>query len=173
MTQNEITIPIPHLVPTSNLKVDGKNPNKMDRETLDRVKASIKKFGFIVPIITNKDLVIADGEHRWIAANELAMHEVLIVDIPVAEVDRYLIRQVLNSSAVRGVHDRELDAVEFQTIIDLGREKDLKYLLNLSDDKLDSYLKEEQSINYERKFQLIANLPSEEELTDLYNRLTN
>jgi hypothetical protein len=95
MTQ-EILVPEPEVVATSELKVDGKNPNKMSREQHDRLKASIKKFGFIVPIITNKDLLIADGEQRWIIAKELAMPNVLIIRLPMEEVDRHLIRQVLN-----------------------------------------------------------------------------
>ena len=49
---SEILIPEPEVVATSELKVDGKNPNKMSREQHDRLKVSIKKFGFIVPIIT-------------------------------------------------------------------------------------------------------------------------
>ena len=92
----EILIPEPQIVATSVLKVDGKNPNKMSREQHDRLKASIKKFGFIVPIITNKDLLIADGEQRWIIAKELAMPNVLVIRLPIEEVDRHLIRQVLN-----------------------------------------------------------------------------
>ena len=78
----EILIPEPEVVATSELKVDGKNPNKMTREQLDRLKASIQKFGFIVPIITNKDLLIADGEQRWTVAKELAMPNVLIIRLP-------------------------------------------------------------------------------------------
>ena len=47
----EILIPKPEVVATSELKVDGKNPNKMSREQHERLKASIKKFGFIeVPL---------------------------------------------------------------------------------------------------------------------------
>src|SRR3972149_11016543 len=93
-TTEEITVPNAETVPTSSLKADGQNPNKMSREQLDRLKTSIKKFGFIVPIITNKDLLIADGEQRWIVANELAMPNVLVIRLPVADVDRRLIRQV-------------------------------------------------------------------------------
>jgi ParB-like chromosome segregation protein Spo0J len=72
----EILVPKPEVVATSTLKVDGKNPNKMSREQHERLKTSIQKFGFIVPIITNKDLLIADGE-RLIIAKELAMPNVL------------------------------------------------------------------------------------------------
>jgi DNA modification methylase len=114
----------------------------MTRDQLDRLKTSIKKYGFLVPIITNKDLVIADGEQRWIIANELAMPKVLIVRVPLEEVDRLLIQQIMNSSAVRGVHDLLLDAMSFENIIDLGKEDDLKYLLDLTDGKLERYLNE-------------------------------
>ena len=78
------------------------------------------------------------------------MQNVLVIRLPVEEVDRRLLRQVL--SKLKGIHDRELDAEEFEAIIELGREDDLKYLLNLSDDKLDGYLKEEESIGYEKQF---------------------
>jgi ParB-like chromosome segregation protein Spo0J len=54
----------------------------MSREQHERLKASIKKFGFIVPIITNKDLLIADGEQRWIIEKERAMPNVLIIRLP-------------------------------------------------------------------------------------------
>jgi hypothetical protein len=47
----EILVPEPEVVATSELKVDGKNPNRMSREQHERLKTSIKKFGFIVPHI--------------------------------------------------------------------------------------------------------------------------
>jgi ParB-like chromosome segregation protein Spo0J len=145
----EITVPNPEVVATSQLKADGKNPNKMDRATLDRLKTSIKKFGFIVPIITNKDLLIADGEQRWIAANELAMPNVLVVRLPVEEVDRRLLRQVLNK--LRGEHELLLDAEEFEKIIALGKKEDLQYLLGLDDDKLKQYLTKDEKIGLPEK----------------------
>lgn len=37
MTQ-EITVPAPETVPTSSLKCDGQNPNRLDRNGLDRLK---------------------------------------------------------------------------------------------------------------------------------------
>ena len=165
----EILLPKPEVVATSELKVDGKNPNKMSREQHERLKTSIQKFGFIVPIITNKDLLIADGEQRWIVAKELAMPNVLVIRLPVEEVDRRLLRQVLNK--LKGTHDRELDAEEFEAIIELGREDDLKYLLNLSDDKLDGYLKEEESIGYEKQFEVVVECEDEINQEAIYNKL--
>jgi ParB-like chromosome segregation protein Spo0J len=169
MMNQEILVPNPEVVATSELKVDGKNPNKMSREQHERLKTSIKKYGFIVPIITNKDLLIADGEQRWIVAKELAMSNVLVIRLPVEEVDRRLLRQVLNK--LKGTHDRELDAEEFEAIIELGREDDLKYLLNLSDDKLDGYLKEEESIGYEKQFEVVVECEDEINQEATYNKL--
>jgi len=37
---------------------------------------SIRKWRFIVPIITKKDLLVADGEQRLTAAKALGMKEV-------------------------------------------------------------------------------------------------
>lgn len=169
MTQ--IVILKPELVATSELKVDGKNPNRMTRQEIDRLKKSFEKWGFFVPIVTNKDLLIADGEQRWTAAKELDMSEVLVVRLPVEDVDRRLLRQVLNK--LKGTHDRAADAEEFEIIIELGREDDLKYLLNLSDDKLDGYLKEPEPIEYEKKFQVAVDCKDEIDMEALTNRLTS
>lgn len=171
MSEPDIIIPIPEIVATSSLTVDGKNPNKMTRDQLDRLKTSMKKFGFLLPIITNKDLLIADGEQRWIIANELAMKNVLVTRLPVAEVTRKMLRQVLNK--LHGEHERDADTLEFNEIIDLGGKDDLKYLLGLSDDKLDGYLKEEEPVGYEKKFQLGVDCEDEIDLEALNNRLTS
>lgn len=167
----EIAIPSPEVVATSELTVDGKNPNKMTKEQQDRLASSIKKWGFIVPIITNKDLLIADGEQRWTVAKSMGMSQVSVIRLPVQDVDRRLLRQVLNK--LRGDHDRELDALEFQTIIDLGKEADLKYLLELSDDKLDGYLKNEKPISYTKTFEVVVECEDETTQETVYIKLQN
>jgi len=167
----QIVVATQEIVPISELKVDGKNPNRMDRATLDRLKASIEKFGFIDPIITNKDLLIADGEKRWTAAKELGMEKVSIIRLDVEEVTRLLIRQVENK--VHGVHDRDVDSEQFETIIELGREEDLKYLLDLSDDKLDGYLKDEESIGYEKQFEVVVECEDEINQEAIYAKLVS
>jgi hypothetical protein len=138
--QQEIQIPNAELVAVADLKTDQQNPNRMTKEQHERLSASIKKWGFIVPIITNKDLLIADGEQRWTVAKSLGMTQVSVIRLPVEDVDRRLLRQVLNK--LRGEHELLLDAEEFEKIIDLGHKDDLKYLLDLTDAKLERYLNE-------------------------------
>ena len=129
-----IVIPERELVSLADLKVDGNNPNVMTDKQHERLATSIKKYGFIVPIITNKDLLIADGEQRLTVAKSLNMSQVPVIRLSVEDVDRRLLRQVLNK--LRGEHEPLLDADEFEKIITLGKEDDLKYLLELDDVKL-------------------------------------
>jgi len=99
-----IIIPAAETIKVSDIKTDGQNPNKMSKDQLERLKTSIKKWGFIVPIITNKDFLIADGEQRYTAAKALGMTEVSVIRLPVEDVDRRLVRQVLNK--LKGEHQR-------------------------------------------------------------------
>jgi len=136
----DIKIPEQTLVDVDKLHVDGDNPNRMDDIQHKRLKTSIMTYGFIVPIITNKDLLIADGEQRWTVAKSLNMTQVPVIRLPVEDVDRRLLRQVLNK--LRGEHDLTADALEFEKIIEAGRTDDLKHLLDLNDNKLEKYLQE-------------------------------
>ena len=160
---------MPERIKLSDLKFDGCNPNKLNKEGMERLKASIKKYGDIVPIVTTKDLLVADGQQRATAMKELGMTECSVLRLDVEDVDRRLLRQVLNK--LRGEHDRELDALEFQTIIDLGKEDDLKYLLDLSDDKLDGYLKDEEPIGYLKTFEVVISCEDETIQEAVYNKL--
>ncbi len=134
----EIQVPKQELVPIDSLKTDGQNPNKLTIKEMDRLMQSIRKWGFLVPIVTNRDLLIADGEHKWEAAKRLEMREVPVIRLDVDEVDRRLLRQVLNK--LRGTHEPLGDAEEFKRIIEGNGESDLKVLLDLSTKELNHYL---------------------------------
>jgi len=114
MSELEVKVPPAELVDVGSFKVDNENPNRMSPRRLEALKKSIQRYGFVVPIITNKDLIIADGEHRLKAAKALGMKQVSVVRLPVDEVDRRLIRQVMNK--LRGEHDLFLDAEEYYAL---------------------------------------------------------
>lgn len=52
-----------------------KNPRD-NREAVDKVAASIQMFGFLVPIVIDKDDVIVEGHTRLLAARKIGMKEV-------------------------------------------------------------------------------------------------
>ena len=140
MCSATVEIPQAETVDITLLKTDQDNPNRMTPQQLERLRTSIEKYGFIVPIITNKDLLIADGEQRWIVAKQLNMTRVPVIRLPVEDVDRRLLRQVLNK--LRGEHELLADAYEFDRIIQAGHEEDLKQLLLLNDSQIERYLTE-------------------------------
>jgi ParB-like chromosome segregation protein Spo0J len=135
----ELRIPAPELVNVDSLTVDGMNPNRMGARRFEALKKSIERWGFIVPVITNKDLLVADGEHRLRAAKELGMKQVSVVRLPVDEVDRRLIRQVMNK--IRGEHDLFLDAEEYFQIVSAGSQELLRDLLTENDLRIRNLLK--------------------------------
>ena len=125
-----IRIPNVRVVGIDDLRVDDKNPNKMRSDLFEALKKNLSKFGFIVPIITNEDLLIADGEHRWRAAKELGMSEVPVISLPVSEVDRRMLRQVLNK--LRGEHDIKLDDEEYRFFLEQNEFEEFKSLVGFS-----------------------------------------
>jgi ABC-type transport system involved in cytochrome c biogenesis ATPase subunit/N-acetylglutamate synthase-like GNAT family acetyltransferase len=139
MTELEVKVPPAEFVLVEALKVDNENPNRLSPRRFEALKKSIQRFGFVVPIITNRDLLVADGEHRLRVARALGMKRVSVVRLPVDEVDRRLIRQVMNK--LRGEHDLFMDAEEYYRIV-CGDKRDLlKALLNESDLRIDNLLR--------------------------------
>ncbi|MCW4002459.1 MAG: ParB N-terminal domain-containing protein [Candidatus Bathyarchaeota archaeon] len=133
--EREIPIPMSERVKISDLKLDTENnPNRMTLAQLDRLKASIKRWGDIVPVVTNCELLVADGQQRITAMKELGMTECSVICLPVKEVDRRLLRQVLNK--LRGKHNRELDTADYLRIVEQGEKEDLKALLESVGEKL-------------------------------------
>ncbi|MGO8805529.1 MAG: ParB N-terminal domain-containing protein [Candidatus Bathyarchaeia archaeon] len=140
-TTTEFKIPVPpaELIDLDLLSTDKCNPNKLSSRKFEALKKSIQRFGFVVPVIANKFLVVADGEHRLLAAKALGLKQVTVVRLPISEVDRRLIRQVMNK--LRGEHDLFLDAEEYYRIICEDQRDSLKSLLIETDLRIDNLLK--------------------------------
>jgi ABC-type transport system involved in cytochrome c biogenesis ATPase subunit/GNAT superfamily N-acetyltransferase len=134
-----VAVPPVELIDVDRLRVDGQNPNRLSSRRFEALKKSIQRYGFVVPIITNRDLLVADGEHRLRAAKALGMKQVSVVRLPVSEVDRRLIRQVMNK--LRGEHDLFLDAEEYYRIVCEDQRNLLKALVNETDLRIDNLLK--------------------------------
>ena len=148
-------IPSAELVDVELLRVDGQNPNVQSRRQFKALKESIKRYGFVVPIVTNRDLLVADGEHRLKAAKELGMKQVSVVRLPVDDVDRRLLRQVMNK--IRGEHDLFLDAEEYYRLVSEGSRDLLKGLLNENDLRIDNLLRLREPFEYsDEELRLIA-----------------
>jgi hypothetical protein len=113
---------------------------------------------------------VTDGEQRALAMKELGMTECSVIRLLVEDVDRRLLRQVLNK--LRGEHLKELDAEEFRIIVDAGAEEDLKYLLGLSAEKLQAHFDGEvEEVEFNETFEVVVSCKDEAGQETVYNKL--
>ena len=122
-----------------NLKEDKSNPNVMTKEQILSVANSIKKYGFIIPIIVNKDNVIIDGHQRKKAAELLGMDGVPVIRLNVDKVDAKLLKQIMNK--LKGTHDLDLDLEEYKFILEEQGNLDLlKEFVAMDDEYINEIL---------------------------------
>ena len=97
-----------------------RNPRR-NEDAVEKVAASIKAFGFKVPIVVDKDAVIIAGHTRLLAALRLGMKEVPVLvarDLSPAQVKAY--RLADNRVHEEAVWDEELLALELGDLSKLG-----------------------------------------------------
>jgi ParB-like chromosome segregation protein Spo0J len=168
--EKEISIPMSERVKISDLKFDQDNPNRMSRAQLDRLKASIKKWGDIVPVVTNSELLVADDQQRVTAMRELGMTECSVIRLPVKDVDRRLLRQVLNK--LKGKHNKELDSAEYLRILEQGEKEDLKALLESVGEELPEDLDDREiSITIPETYEIIVECKDEADQKRIFEKL--
>jgi ParB-like chromosome segregation protein Spo0J len=168
--EKEIQIPMSERVKISDLKFDQENPNRMSLAQLDRLKASIKRWGDIVPVVTNSELLVADGQQRVTAMRELGMTECSVIRLPVKDVDRRLLRQVLNK--LKGKHNKELDSAEYLRILEQGEKEDLKALLEAVGEELPEDLDDREiSITIPETYEIIVECRDEADQKRIFEKL--
>ena len=138
MDENKIVIPTVEIIDLSLLSVDKNNPNVMTKTQREALWEGMKKFGVIVPIITNSELVIADGQTRWEVLTEHGISKGPVVKLTITDVDRRILRQVLNK--LKGSHDSVLDDSEYKVIFEQNQFGELQKLLGESDKKLVQFM---------------------------------
>src|ERR1700694_4726401 len=102
--------------PTEKLVFYARNPRKNDA-AVDRMVASIKEFGFKIPVLARSDGEVVDGHLRLKAARKLALKEVPVIlcDEWSAEQGKAF-RLLVNRSASWADWDEELLALELKDL---------------------------------------------------------
>lgn len=108
----------------SELEFDGENPNEMSEKELSALRESMKKFGFLTPVIVDQNFIVADGEHRILIYKEFEKETIPGFVVNCIPAERKLIRQAMNK--VRGSHNPLLDAEEIRKILDAGLSEELE-----------------------------------------------
>jgi len=93
-----------------------RNPRKND-STVDRMGASIREFGFKIPVLAHSDGEVVDGHLRLKAARKMGITEVPVIlcdECTPAQVKAF--RLMVNCSVEWAVWDEELRALEPQEL---------------------------------------------------------
>ena len=126
-TEKAVAVPTVKSVQINALYGDPENPNEMSEKQLQALVKNIQRYGFLIPVITNRNLVVADGHQRLEAAKRLGMTEVPVIALDIDEPDRLIIQQVMNK--LRGEHRDDRDAIAFKKLLEAERLPDLAALL--------------------------------------------
>lgn len=89
----------PVLVDVDFLKPSAYNPRKADRERLDLVKLSLRKFGWLLPIYADSDGEILSGHQRHLMAIELGAKKVPVIFVRPLPIERRMGINVLYNRA--------------------------------------------------------------------------
>lgn len=87
------------MVEISKLKPFDKNPRKITEQELKKLENSILKFGFVEPIVINKDFTIIGGHQRVQAAKQLGMTELPAIQVDLSKDDEISLNLALNKIA--------------------------------------------------------------------------
>jgi len=123
------------------LHVDGDNPNEQPDEMFGLLCENMQKRGWVGnAIIADTDGLIADGEHRWRAAQEIGLAHVPVKFYDLTDSERRLWRQELNK--ISGEHDTKRDALEYDHLLSNGHSEEVNALVDAADEDLDELLAE-------------------------------
>lgn len=83
-------------IPVGNLNPAAYNPRKISRQMLKSLKATIKEFGMVDPLIVNKDMTIIGGHQRFKACLELGFTEMPCVVLDLTKSKEKALNLALN-----------------------------------------------------------------------------
>src|SRR5262249_28807008 len=107
-------------VPTERLVGDVRNPRRND-DVIGRMMASIREYGFAIPILAKRDGTLVDGHLRLKAAKKLESYEIpVIVCEGWTEAQMKAFRLLANRSANWADWDMELLQLEIADLTALG-----------------------------------------------------
>jgi 16S rRNA G966 N2-methylase RsmD len=117
----------PTLVPIANLKPLGRETRKHPPQQVHKLAASLDRFGFVLPILTDPELRVVAGWGLVLAGRQLGLTEVPAISLTdLSEPEMRALRLALNRIAEDAAWDRDALAVEISEILELAPTIDLE-----------------------------------------------
>jgi hypothetical protein len=152
------------------LSGDKQNPNRTTIRQQEQIWKSLQKYGWAYPLVTNKEGTYVDGEQRAQVCIEHNEFYAPILRLPVSDVDRRMLRQILNK--LKGKHNKELDTAEYLRIAEMGEKDGLKALLASVGERLpEELLEREFSVTIPATYELIIECHDEGDQKSKFEKL--
>lgn len=152
----------------NKLKAYEKNPRKNDN-AVKEVANSIKEFGWKVPVVIDKDYVILAGHTRVKAANMLGLKKIpCIIADDLNEQQAKAFRLADNKTGELANWDFDLLTEELADLSDFDM-SDFGFEMPKYEEE---NVGEEKSYDYKETFEVIISCVDEEEMAEIYNRLS-
>jgi hypothetical protein len=112
----------------SDLKPPRRNARTHSKKQIGQIAASIRRFGWTYPILTDEKRVIIAGFGRWQAAKHLGLTEVpVIIMVGLSDVEKRALALADNKIAANAAWDRAVLAAELGDLADLLPDCDLDF----------------------------------------------
>ena len=94
----------PVLTPVEDLRPSAYNPRKADKERLEMVELSLRKFGWLLPIYADGDGEILSGHQRHMVATNMGAKMIPVVRVPTFKIERRMGINVLYNRATNDMY---------------------------------------------------------------------
>jgi hypothetical protein len=110
----------PHCLAIANCKPLGQQTRRHSPAQIRKLAASLERFGFVLPILTDPQGRVVAGWAMVLAAQQLGLNEVPAVRLTdLSDADLRMLRLALNRIADDAAWDRQVLALEFAEILEL------------------------------------------------------
>lgn len=144
-----------------------KNAKKHDKKQIANVAESIKQYGFVQPVVIDRDGVIVIGHCRALAAKKLGMETVPCVCVDDLTPEQVNALRLVDNKSNESAWDMDLLAEELPEL-DLSA---FDFDWELEEDSEESEQIERNEIEYSEKISVIVECASEHEAEELFSRL--
>jgi len=103
-----IEFKMPEIVEMKDIIPNDYNPNRMPKKEMELLKECIVKYGFLFPLIVNKEddkYVIIDGYHRYETLKRLKLKKAMVVNMNLPISSRIKLTVLMNR--IKGMHQVE------------------------------------------------------------------
>jgi ParB-like chromosome segregation protein Spo0J len=169
------------MMKVSDLKNLEKNARRHSPAQLQQIEESIKKFGFLSPIVIDKNNVVQAGNGRLMAATKLGMTEVPCIQANGLSKDELrafaLVDNRLSETSEwdKDILKLELEDLTLNLDFDLGpigfSSEEIESLLKVDEFKPELPEDEDKESKIKDEFMLIVTIKNESEQQELWNRL--